>query len=125
MDFGMSGNFSRSVWAAALLSLLMVSLTAIGFAHRMPTVSDAAIEAYLLAGGSAADFCGGSDGEGNHTNVDCPACHIAGTAMLPGGLEKVIDAELVFVAKVVAPRASKALRNILDPAHGVRAPPLV
>jgi hypothetical protein len=34
------------------------------------------------------------------------------------------DADLAFVAQVVAPRESRAVRSVLDPARGLRAPPL-
>jgi len=33
------------------------------------------------------------------------------------------DADLVFVARVVAPRESRAVREVLDPARGTRGPP--
>jgi hypothetical protein len=37
----------------------------------------------------------------------------------------IIDADLVFVASVIAPRESRAVRAVLDTANGLRAPPVV
>lgn len=104
-----------------LLAAVTLALVATGFAHRVPTPDQAALEAFVLAGGDAADLCSGADGLPDHP--DCPACHIAGAAVLLAANSVVHDADLVFVAKVVAPRASRAVRAVLDPARGLRAPP--
>jgi hypothetical protein len=106
------------------LVTLAVAFAATGFAHRIPTVEDAFLQSYLLAGGDLADLCMDADGDGLPEHADCPACHIVATADLPGANLTLHDADLAFVAKVVAPRESRAVRGVLDPARGMRAPPL-
>ena len=107
-----------------LLAVLSLSLVATGFAHRMPSTDDAALAAYAMSGGDLADLCGDLDGDGLPDHGDCPACQIAGSADLPPNALTLRDADLAFVAKVFAPRESRALRMVLDPARGLRAPPL-
>ena len=107
-----------------LLAVLTVALVAPGFAHRVPSTSDASLAAYMLAGGEIADLCGDLDGDGLPDHADCPACHIAGGADLPPAILTLRDADLAFVAQVTAPRESCAVRAVLDPARGLRAPPL-
>jgi hypothetical protein len=108
----------------AILVTLTLSLVATGFAHRVPTASDSLVQSYLLAGGELADLCAGDNGDGMPDRGDCLVCHIAAVAELPDAGMAVLDADLAFVAKVVAPRESRALRPVLDPARGMRAPPL-
>lgn len=109
---------------AAILAVLTLALVATGFAHRMPTVQDALLQSYVLAGGDLADLCADTDGDGLADHDDCPACHIAATADLPDAGLTFHDADIAFVAKVVAPRENRAVRVVLDPARGLRAPPL-
>jgi hypothetical protein len=108
----------------ALVVAFAIALIATGFGHRIPSQADAAVEAYVLAGGDLADLCAGADVDGLPDHGDCPACHIVATAELPEASLTLHDADLVFVAKVVAPRQSRAVRMVLDPARGMRAPPL-
>lgn len=105
----------------ALVALLTVAFVATGLAHRVPT---AEMEAWVVAGGDPADLCGGKDGSGDMLHGDCPACHIAGAMMLPDPAPSVRAADLVFVAEVVAPRESRALRHLDDPTRASRGPPL-
>ncbi|MCB6178979.1 hypothetical protein LHP98_12680 [Rhodobacter sp. Har01] len=107
-----------------MLVALTVALAATGFAHRMPTPDQAALDAFLLAGGELSDLCGDADGDGLPDHPGCQACQIAGAADLPAPLTSARKADLVFVAEVVAPRESRAVRAVLDPARGLRAPPL-
>jgi hypothetical protein len=107
-----------------LLAVLTVALVATGFAHRLPSTDDAALSAYALAGGDIAELCGDLDGDGLPDHGDCPACQIAGGADLPPASPTLRNADLAFVAQVVAPRESRAVRAVLDPARGLRAPPL-
>lgn len=109
---------------ALLLLALTVALTATGFAHRVPSAQDEAL-AYALANGvTLADLCGGNlDGKG-HPAPPCLACQIAGSADLPPLTPGVIDLELAFVARVIAPLESRAVARVLDPAHSPQAPPV-
>jgi hypothetical protein len=108
-----------------LMFSLTVALVATGYGHRMPSANDSMMDAFLLSGGSLADLCVDTDGNGLPDHGDCPACHIVASAGLPDADLTIHDADLAFVAKVVAPRESRALRTVLDPARGMRAPPLV
>lgn len=107
-----------------LIALLTVALVATGFAHRLPSASDLTIEAYALAGGDISDLCGEQGADDKVTHRDCPACHIVGSAMFPDAQPTIAEVDYVFVATVVAPRESRAVRAVLDPARGMRAPPL-
>jgi hypothetical protein len=113
-----------SLQRLVLVAALTVALVATGFAHRLPSTDDAALAAYALAGGDIAELCGDLDGDGLPDHGDCPACQIAGGADLPPTTLTLRDADLAFVAQVVAPRESRAVRAVLDPARGLRAPPL-
>ncbi len=106
------------------MAVLTLALVATGFAHRVPTVQDAFLQSYVLAGGSLADLCADIDGDGLPDYGDCPACHIVAAADLPDAGLTFHDADLAFVAKVISPRESRAVRTVLDPARGMRAPPL-
>ncbi|MFZ1468820.1 MAG: hypothetical protein WAT09_07540 [Paracoccaceae bacterium] len=110
---------------ASLLLVLATALVMTGFAHRMPNTDDMARAAYVLAGGDIADLCAEPGSPGRVGHPDCPACQIVGPATVPPSLLSVRSAELIFVASVVAPRENRAVRAVLDPALGMRAPPLV
>lgn len=114
-------HFGRLV----LLLVLATALVALGFAHRMPVIKDAELAAYVQLGGDLADLCGADmDGDGRADQGDCPACHIVAAAMMPANSLSLHDADLILIATVVAPRESRAVRTVLDPARGMRAPPL-
>lgn len=107
-----------------LLVALTVALVATGFGHRLAIADSAELQAYLGAGGELSQLCADADADGRPGHGDCPACHIAADADLPPKASGLRDADLVFVATVVAPRESRAVRHVLDPARGLRAPPL-
>ncbi len=108
-----------------LLMVLATALVALGFAHRMPTTNDAELAAYEQLGGDVADLCGTDlNGDGQAGQGDCPACHIVAAAMVPDNTLSLRDADLILIATVIAPRENRAVRPVLDPARGMRAPPL-
>lgn len=107
-----------------LLAVLTVALVATGFAHRLPNAEDAAVQAYVAAGGALTDLCGDVSGKGDVAPADCPACHIASNMMPAPGTPSIRDADLIFVATIVAPRESRALRHLSDPSHSSQSPPL-
>lgn len=107
-----------------LLAILSVALVATGFAHRLPNLQDLSAQAYVTAGGTLSDLCGDMTGKGDALRPDCPACHIASNLMPAPGMPTVTAADLVFVAAVVAPRESRALRHVPDPARSSQSPPL-
>ncbi len=107
-----------------LLVSLTVALVATGFGHRMPAPSDAALAFALANGATAADFCGDDlDGDGVR-DPHCLACQIAGTADLPTTTQSLIDLDLAFVARTVAPRESRALARVLYLANTPQGPPV-
>jgi hypothetical protein len=107
-----------------LVAFITLALVATGFSHRALSSEDVALQSYLLSGGDLADLCADANGDGLPDHLECPACHIVAAAGLPDAELTLQAADLVFVAKVVAPRESRALRTVLDPARGMRAPPL-
>ncbi|MCU0904086.1 MAG: hypothetical protein MUE83_09455 [Tabrizicola sp.] len=107
-----------------LLTVVAGALSATGFAHHVPSKNESALQAYVLAGGDLGDLCADEDGDGLPDHADCPACHIVASLDLPAADLTLRDADLAFVVKVVAPRESRAVRGVLDPARGMRAPPL-
>ncbi len=117
---------------AALFALVTLALVATGFAHRMPSVQDAAQEqaqvealAFALAtGASLADICGDDRGGASHGSADCLACQITGTADLPPAARLLIDLDLAFHAAVIAPRETVALARAQGPAHQPQGPPV-
>ena len=117
-----------SLQRVALLITLAVALVATGFAHGMPGPRDAAQAealAFALANGAgAADLCGeGLPGDAA-TGQGCMACQITGTAHLAPQQATPIKAELAFVARIIAPRESRAQSRVLDPAHSPQGPPV-
>lgn len=107
-----------------VLTLLTIALVATGFAHRLPSADSAAMDAYVLAGGSLDDLCRDIDGDGKPDHGKCPACQIVGGAALTTGPVTLHAAALRIVATVAAPGESRAVRAVQDPAHASRAPPL-
>lgn len=114
----------RDIRGAGLIVLLALALVATAFAHHLPGSSDLSIETYVLAGGDISDLCedDGAGGKSSHRN--CPACHIIGSALLGDMPQALLEADYIFVSTVVAPRESRAIRVVRDPAHGMGAPPL-
>ena len=107
----------------ALVALLTLALGATGFGHRMPAGDDLALETYALMGGTLADLCADLNGDGL-PDEDCPICHLTANVDLTAADPAVRPADLAFVARIIAPRESRAVRSVLDPARGLRAPPL-
>ena len=106
----------------ALVGVLTLALAATGFGHRLPTAQQAQLEIIAQMGGLA-EICADLNGDGIPAD-ECPVCHLTGGAALPPTLPAAKPADLVLLAVVLAPRESRAIRAVLDPAHGLRAPPL-
>lgn len=108
------------------LALAILVLGLLGAQAAVPVAAgDAArIDAFLLAGGSMADLCTDVGGDGLPDHATCPECQTLPLMALPMAGQKVQDAGLGPAASVTAPRQSRTVRAMLDPAHGTRAPPL-
>ncbi|MGL4236469.1 hypothetical protein [Tabrizicola sp.] len=113
-----------SLLRPVLFSLLTVALIATGYGHRMPTPQDQALALALANGATIADFCGDEAGGGAKGGLHCLACQIAATANLPSAQPTVVALELAFHAAVIAPRESRALQRVLDPANSPQGPPV-
>lgn len=107
----------------ALVGLLALSLGTGGLSHAAPSLQEAQIDSFIAAGGSLADLCA-EKGPSQAHHADCPACHLPGAILPPETSRDLREADLAFVARIVAPRESRATRAVLDIAHGLRAPPL-
>ncbi len=105
-----------------LLLAVTVSLTATGFAHKLPDAQDQALAFALATGAGPDDLCGDMPGSSLHGG-SCLACQIAASADLPPLTRLLIDADLAFVASVIAPRETRALARVLDPGHSPQGPP--
>jgi hypothetical protein len=119
----MSMTFAHRLHRALLLCALTFALIATGFGHRMPAPQDEALAFALANGATLADFCGDSDGDG-HPDQQCLACQMTATPGLPGAAPALIDMELARHAEVIAPRKSRALARVLDPANTPQGPPV-
>jgi hypothetical protein len=113
-----------SLHRAVLIAVLAFALVATGFGHRLPNASDGALALALESGISLADLCGGDAGDDRAQGPKCQACQIVAAADVPPDTGSLIDLELAFVAKVIAPRESRALARVLDPANRPQGPPI-
>ena len=105
------------------MALVTVALVATGFAHRMPSPDNRAMELALANGLTAADLCGDTSPGQPHADPHCLACQIAGAADLPPDLSGLQDLDLVFLATIAAPRESRLVARVLDPANSPQGPP--
>ncbi|MCX7288394.1 MAG: hypothetical protein NTW20_12785 [Rhodobacterales bacterium] len=122
--FIMLGHALISLHRMVLLAVIAVALIATGFAHRVAAPQDEALAFALANGGSLADICGDQPGGRSDGGALCLACQIAGTADLPPVQGALVDVELAFVAKVIAPRHAMALPRVLDLANSPQGPPV-
>lgn len=112
----------RSVLSGLVLwPVLALALAMAGFARPVPNAALSALEAFALAGGDIAALCGDGDGRADHDG--CPACHVAGVALLPDAGRAPNALDLRFGEPTTAPRARAAAPGRIDPAHRLRAPP--
>ncbi|SEN09013.1 hypothetical protein SAMN04488103_10389 [Gemmobacter aquatilis] len=125
MTSAMTPGFLLRLKGLAILAIVAVALVATGFAHRIPSADDLDRQAYVALVGDLGDLCGDVDGDGRLDHPDCPACQIVGGLVLPGTLAVLRAAELPRGTVRAAPRESRVVRAVLDPARALRAPPLV
>lgn len=104
-----------------LVMVLTIATAFAGLAHRAPALDDQARLSATLAGYDLADLCG--DLPAGHGST-CPFCTLVSPPPVAGAGGLLRAADLRLVAEVVAPRESRAVRPVLDPALGMRAPPV-
>lgn len=105
----------------SVVLLVVLAAAGLGFAHRVPSAQEARLQAAALAGFVAADLCGDLPDAAH--GMDCPVCHLVGAIPVPGADVAVARADLRLLAVLSAPRESRAIRPVRDPALGLRAPP--
>jgi hypothetical protein len=116
--------FVMQLHRMALLVALTLSLVATGFAHRLPDAEDQTVAAMLASGAALSDICGELALTRGHADPLCQACQIAGGADVPPLAGAVVPAALVLVAEVTAPRESRRIARVLDPARTPQGPPV-
>ena len=121
-------NLSLVLFRAVMVWMVAISLLMTGLAHR-PVLNSAQVnEAAYLAelGLTLADLCAEpGEGEGGMAMGDCPACHLAGSILLPEPAEDLAKIELRAAAAVLVPADARGFGRIANPAAPVRAPPQV
>ncbi|MCC7320788.1 MAG: hypothetical protein IT542_07405 [Rubellimicrobium sp.] len=119
----MQAAFRHGLFRICLTIALMVSLAAIGLAHRVPTASSLAADALVLAGVDLSALCADPHEGGQAARGDCPACHIVKAFDLPPQVAAPRALSFGVVVAVAFPGESRAIRRVLDPALGAQAPP--
>lgn len=119
----MLGKAIKNVHRALLLIALTVALVATGFAHRTPAVSDQMLAIALANGATLEDICAEGNPGQRHSGPSCLACQIAASADLPPACGALQKQQLVFLARITAPRESRIIPRVLDPAHAPQGPP--
>lgn len=122
----MSRNLTFVLFRALMVWMVAISLLTTGFSHR-PAQTAAQIdeEIYLAGLGlTVADICAEPGDEGSGMAMgDCPACHLAGSVLLPEAVASLIDIELRTYAALIVPAEAHILGRRTNPATPVRAPP--
>lgn len=107
-----------------VIATLTIALLFVGFAHRMPTPAETALQSYVAAGGSLVGLChDANDDTPQAQGGGCPVCHLTATCLLPDA-----EVDLRPAAKVLAfdpPALVSGYHAIarLDHVRASRAPP--
>lgn len=108
-----------------VLIIVSVAMVATGFAHNTRAAAYSPdIVAFLAAGGSLADVCGGTqDGSETGHPYDCEICRIAQGLHLTATPNP--EPSLTLATTLICQFVAKRLHNAkpLDPARLTRAPP--
>ncbi|MEP5761169.1 MAG: hypothetical protein ABJ327_18005 [Litoreibacter sp.] len=120
--FGALRLFGRRLTTICLICTFM----SFGFVHKNiqpPMVPELA--AYVAAGGSIFDICGGDHQPGHEDAVDCEACRVADNLTMLQGCDRIASVELERIQtwRFIAKRLAES--QGLDPARLTRAPPYV
>lgn len=110
-----------------MVALVAISLLLSGFAHRPVLAATQLDQAAYLAemGLTLADLCAETgEGDGGMATGDCPACHLAGSLLVPQPLSILVDMELRTAAAILVPAHTRHYGRTTNPATPVRAPPL-
>ncbi|MDZ7907386.1 MAG: hypothetical protein U5N10_03560 [Gemmobacter sp.] len=124
---GMLRNLSLVLFRAVMVWMVAISLLMTGFAHRPVLNASQIDQAVYLAelGLTLADLCAEpGDGDEGMAMGDCPACHLAGSILLPESVASLLDIELRTSAALIVPAEEHVFGRTTNPATPVRAPPL-
>ncbi|MCR8726632.1 hypothetical protein [Frigidibacter sp. ROC022] len=110
----------------ALVIVLSGALAGIGFAHRLGSQAfNPAVLAYVQAGGSLADICGGFGDSSVKSGRSCDACRLVHAVALPEIERVCLDFYRSPIGRISAPRVQAEPSVWRDLSHPVRAPPQV
>ncbi|WP_128255354.1 hypothetical protein [Falsirhodobacter deserti] len=110
-----------------LAGLTLLILLALAFAtgtslHAAPSMTEARLEAYMLAGGLADDLCSTQDQDHLHL-PSCSLCQLVTATDLPGTGLALPELERRLAAAVILPQVQRAASRARDPAIPPRGPP--
>lgn len=103
---------------------LIFAFFSFGFAHNsVPKPMSPELAAYVAAGGSISDICGGNHDSEHEQQIDCEACRITDSFVILRGCKHETPRELGIIQTwhFIAIRLSQS--QGLDPARLTRAPP--
>lgn len=107
----------------SLVAVLALGLVVLGLGYRAPSLADEALVAYAMAGGDLAGLCDtDGDGQPDHAGT-CLACQIAGSADLPDFASLPLPLVHPVLLRLSVVQEFGIMRPVLDPGHGLRAPP--
>lgn len=107
----------------ALALLAALALSAAGGAHRLVRPDLAALT-FTQSFGAAAEICG-APANRHSAAADCPVCHLVGVALLPKATGLAQRLALDFTTAAPLPEPQRTADTPLNPAHRLRAPPLI
>lgn len=106
--------------------ILVCAFVLLGFAHKniQPPLTPELV-AYVAAGGSISDICGGDHQSEHEDATNCEACRIGDCLMMMQGSDHIASVELERIQtwRFIAKRLAES--QGLDPARLTRAPPYV
>lgn len=104
------------------VTILIVSTALTGFAHSAPSASERVKLSYILAGADLSGLCGDEEG-------DAPACEACRTPDPPEPFRADRQALWVMewraLTRIRWPEPRPAPRQVRDPGHGMRSPPVI
>lgn len=107
-----------------VMVLLTLAMSASAFAHRAPSINEEALRAFLMAGGTLDDLCGGAAHEGQ-IGDHCPLCRLDDPTGLAAPMVWPRAADLTLL-RVLQPIALPLAPKLAPARHGeARAPPAV
>ncbi|WBU64349.1 hypothetical protein [Paracoccus aerodenitrificans] len=112
---------SSFIFRIALVLLTAFSLAGEKLARPAPSALDEMALAYTMSGGDPADLCA-YDGDEQHKSA-CSLCHLVSHARLPTAGLTLIQAERLFLARVVLPDLLRSVAQSRDPTRSQRGPP--